>query len=116
MPDPNPANPIDAATFAALKDMAGAEFADELVDTFFEEAPRMLGDLREASPAGDADRFRRAAHSLKSNSMTFGALKLGAMARALELGGIDDATGAALTALDAEYARAVDALEALRHG
>ena len=33
-------------------------------------------------------RFRRAAHSLKSNSNTFGALALGAMARELELAGV----------------------------
>ena len=57
----------------------------ELVDTFLEEAPRMLDELRAALAAKDADRFRRAAHSLKSNSNTFGALKLGAMARDLEL-------------------------------
>ena len=45
-----------------------------------------------ALAAGDAERFRRAAHSLKSNSNTFGALALGALARELELGGLDAAT------------------------
>ena len=51
----------------------------------------MLDDLRDALAARDADRFRRAAHSLKSNSNTFGARTLGAMARDLELGGLDAA-------------------------
>ena len=41
---------------------------------------------RRALRAGDAERFRRAAHSLKSNGNTFGATALGAW-RARELGG-----------------------------
>ena len=41
----------------------------------------------------DADRFRRAAHSLKSNSNTFGALRLAALARELELNGLDAGPG-----------------------
>ena len=110
---------IDAATFAELQDSAGAEFAAELVGTFFEEAPGMLAELRSARTAGDADRFRRAAHSLKSNANTFGALRLAALARELELKGLDaeparDVT--ALAELDAEYARAAAALKGLRNG
>ncbi len=41
MPDP-----IDRAVFDELKDTAGADFVVELVGTFFEEAPQMLGELR----------------------------------------------------------------------
>jgi histidine phosphotransfer protein HptB len=107
---------IDPATFAALQDMAGPEFADELVGTFLEEAPTMLADLRASDAAREAERYRRAAHSLKSNSLTFGALTLAAMAKALELGGIAERTSSEIDALDAEYARVVDALKALRHG
>jgi HPt (histidine-containing phosphotransfer) domain-containing protein len=76
---------IDRATFEALKQTTGAEFVLELVDTFLQEAPVMLEDLRRALAAKDADKFRRTAHSLKSNSNTFGALTLAAMARELEL-------------------------------
>ena len=68
---------IDRATFDALKETTGAEFVLELVDTFLEEAPTMLNDLRDALAAQDADKFRRAAHSLKSNCNTFGALAHG---------------------------------------
>ena len=67
---------IDRATFAELEQTAGAEFAVELVDTFLAEAPAMLADLRAALAAGDADAFRRTAHSLKSNGNTFGVLTL----------------------------------------
>jgi HPt (histidine-containing phosphotransfer) domain-containing protein len=105
---------IDRATFAELQAAAGEDFVHELVDTFLEEAPSLLAALREALADGDAARFRRAAHSLKSNSLTFGALGLGAMARELELGGMP-ADAAPLDALDHEYARCAAALAGLRH-
>ncbi len=109
---------IDRATFDELKDTAGAEFVFELVDTFLVEGPAMLDDLRRALAAKDADKFRRAAHSLKSNSNTFGALTLGAMARELELTGLAPAlaaNGATLDALAQEYARVAAALTELKH-
>ena len=109
---------IDLATFDALKESAGGEFVLELVDTFLVEAPAMLGDLRSALAANDADRFRRAAHSLKSNSMTFGALTLGAMAKSLELGGIapvQQANGEPLDRLADEYTGVAQALSELRN-
>jgi HPt (histidine-containing phosphotransfer) domain-containing protein len=104
---------IDRATFEALQEAAGADFVQELVGTFLTEAPIMLDDLRDALAANDADRFRRAAHSLKSNSMTFGALTMGAMARTLELGGlgpVQQASGKPIDDLAAEYARVAQAL------
>jgi HPt (histidine-containing phosphotransfer) domain-containing protein len=110
---------IDLKRYAELQDTAGADFVTELVDTFLEEAPAMLAELRNARSAADADRFRRAAHSLKSNCNTFGALALGALARELELAGMhaDPARDAArIDAIDAEYARAADALKGLRNG
>ena len=109
---------IDRATFDELKETAGAEFVVELVDTFLAEAPAMLDDLTRALASGDADAFRRAAHSLKSNSNTFGALTLGAMARELELTGLAPALaadGATLDALAQEYARVAAALTDLKH-
>jgi histidine phosphotransfer protein HptB len=106
---------IDAATFTELQDTAGPEFVAELVGTFFEEAPQMLAALRAAQAAGQAEAFRRAAHSLKSNSQTFGATLLAEMARELELGGIPAGT-TPLDALQAEYARVAAALKDLSHG
>jgi len=107
---------IDLPTFDALSTTAGADFVRELVDTFLVEAPAMLDDLRAAYAADDADSFRRTAHSLKSNSNTFGALVLGALARDLELSGLDPALNAqSLEALRLEYARVATALTELRH-
>ena len=109
---------IDLQTFDALKETTGADFAMELVDTFLEEAPAMLNDLHDAMASNDADKFRRAAHSLKSNSHTFGALALGAMARELELSDVSKVRENAaqpLAALADEYARVAAALTALSH-
>ncbi|MDL9997924.1 Hpt domain-containing protein [Variovorax sp. J22P240] len=108
---------IDHAIFSELQEAAGADFVKELVQTFLEEAPTMLQELRDALATGDADTFRRAAHSLKSNSLTFGALTLGAMAREQELGGLPAAQPSnALDALAQEYARVAAALQELTHG
>ena len=79
----------------------------------------MLAELHSARVDAHAERFRRAAHSLKSNSNTFGALRLGALARELELKGLDIVVALdvdALAALEAEYARAAAALKVLRDG
>ncbi len=110
---------IDRATFAELQEAAGAEFVTELVDTFLEDAPALLAELRAARTAADADRFRRAAHSLKSNSQTFGATALGTLARALELNGLNPNAAldvAAIDAFDAAYAQAAAELKALSRG
>jgi len=108
---------IDRATFEELQDAAGADFVKDLVQTFLEEAPAMLKALREAIASENADAFRRAAHSLKSNSLTFGALALGAMARDQELAGLAAAQHEnALDALESEYARVAAALTELTHG
>ena len=107
---------VDAATFRALQESAGAEFVAELVDTFLQEAPRMQHELRAAQAARSVDRFRRAAHSLKSNGLTFGAIRLGAMARELELSAAAAVEGgaAALAAFATEFERVATALAELR--
>ena len=111
-------SPIDTATLTELQQTVGGEFVQELVDTFLAEAPAMLAALRQAASTQSADDFRRAAHSLKSNSNTFGALALGALARELELKGLHPTLAANLQPLDAlelEYARVAAALTELRH-
>src|SRR5260221_8937676 len=109
---------IDPVAFEELQQTAGTEFVRELVDTFLTEAPLMLATLDLALAARSADEFRRAAHSLKSNSNTFGAFALGALARDLELAGIDPVradNGKTLQQLQLEYAGVPTALTGLRH-
>ena len=110
---------IDKTVYAELQETAGVEFVADLVDTFIEEASGMLAELRSARADNHADRFRRAAHSLKTNSQTFGAMRLGALARDLELKGLDAdpaRDAAAIAALEVEYTQAAAALKALRDG
>ncbi len=108
---------IDRGIFTALAEATGADFARELIDTFLQEAPTMLAELHRAATAQDAAAFRRAAHSLKSNANTFGAMDLATMARALEIEGQampDEHKAHSLDALDEEYARVALALNGLR--
>ena len=103
---------IDPHTFDELQANAGADFVLELVDAFAEEAPLLLAELHGALAAGAAERFRRAAHSLKSNGNTFGATRFAAMARALELDGLG-AGADAVQGLAREFETTVAALRAL---
>lgn len=110
---------IDTTVFNDLRATAGAEFVTELVHTFLEEAPAMLTDLRSARAASDAERYRRVAHSLKSNGNTFGATGFAAQARAIELGGLaaDPAHDLKnIAALETAYNDAAAALKKLTHG
>ena len=107
--------PIDHTVFAALAESVGAEFVRELVDTFAVEAAGMREELRAAYEARDADRFRRTAHSLKSNAQTFGALRLAEAARALEHGGLP-ADAAPLDELGSMLAQSLAALAERANG
>ena len=80
---------LDLNTFNMLKESTGEDFIAELIDAFLEDAVTQMNDMRSASAANDAETFRRAAHSLKSNAATFGATDLQALARELEMMGRD---------------------------
>ncbi len=89
----------------------------ELIEGFYKDADRLLGQARQGLEQGDADELRRAAHSLKSTSATFGAVALSAVARQLEClardGRLEGAAGQ-ITRAEAEFARARTALETKR--
>lgn len=108
---------IDLATFEELKQMSGTEFINELIDTFLEDAPKLIEEIKSALNANNADSFRRAAHSLKSNASTFGASQLSALAKELEMLGKENRfaeTGDRLRALEEAYVSARNELEGLR--
>jgi HPt (histidine-containing phosphotransfer) domain-containing protein len=104
---------LDPTAYAELQETMGEDFAAELLETFLAEAPGMLTALHGAAAAGEAEGFRRAAHSIKSNAGLFGATALADLARGMELGGL---TAAAPDTMDAEYARADAALRGLLDG
>ncbi|MGA7193953.1 MAG: Hpt domain-containing protein [Anaerolineales bacterium] len=76
---------IDIKAFDDLKQMAGADFIGELINTFLEDAPQLITQLQTSLPTNDAESFRRAAHSLKSNAASFGANYLSGLAKELEM-------------------------------
>jgi len=110
---------IDVATFENLKAMMGDDFIGELIDAYFEEAPQLIGQIEQALASGDAEVFRRAAHSLKSSSASFGAMQFSARAKELELIGKEGnlaGTGEKVAKLKLDYISVHDSLEALRNG
>jgi len=89
-----------------------------LIDRFYQDGERLLGQGRQALEQGQAEDLRRASHSLKSTSATFGAMALSAVARQLEYlareGRLEEASEQIAQA-EAEFARARIALEATRY-
>ena len=88
-----------------------------LIDGFIQDAPRLMADARRGWEQGQPADLRRAAHTLKSNSATFGAMALSALARELEYNardGVLDQVGKLLTRIQTEYLQARAALEALQ--
>jgi HPt (histidine-containing phosphotransfer) domain-containing protein len=107
---------IEVATLRALQESAGADFVAELATAYLDDAPAMIATMREALAARDEAAFRRAAHTLKSNSLTFGANALGGMARDLETNArehVERGDAAPLDALSSEQQRVAAALREL---
>jgi CheY-like chemotaxis protein len=77
---------LDPGALDNLRAMAGGDtaFLAELIDAFLADAPQLLAEMRQAMDGGDAATWRRAAHSLKSNSAEFGAGALAGLCRELE--------------------------------
>jgi PAS domain S-box-containing protein len=118
--EPPPAAPaIDRSTFERLTATMGREFVAELIDTFVDDGREQLATLERALAGLDVDAFRRAAHSLKSNSETLGAIGLAALARELEAlaraGSLDGAADR-VERLVGEYEGVARALGELRRG
>jgi len=88
-----------------------------LIDRFYQDADRLLGEAREALEGGQIDDLRRAAHTLKSTSATFGAMALSVVARELEYlarDGVLEGAADLIVRAEAEFAEAKAALETMR--
>ncbi len=92
----------DPVIAAALQALGGGDpqFLAELIETFLEDAPGLLRQLRAAEDAGDADTVRLLAHGLKSNGAEFGALALSERCKELEMLGRSGQLGGAAALLD----------------
>jgi signal transduction histidine kinase/DNA-binding response OmpR family regulator len=104
---------LDPAALQQLRATMGAGFLDELLSTFMEDSRELVGTMRRALAALDTDSFRRAAHSLKSNAASFGAMTLSSLAKDLEAlarSGSLDGAAPRVERLAAECERVVRAL------
>ena len=92
---------LDAAALQNLRAMRRPGRPDVLgriIDLFYSDAPRLLGQLEVAAEASDAAALQLAAHTLKSSCANVGALGLSATCREIE-----------------QYARGNDVGSALNH-
>jgi HPt (histidine-containing phosphotransfer) domain-containing protein len=107
---------IDHATFNELKQMSGANFINELIDAFLDDAPTMIQNMHIALDTKDVESFRRNAHSLKSNANTFGATELGALAKELEMMGRENnlEIGDRLEVLNEMFGKVAEELRGMR--
>src|SRR5215211_9444422 len=107
---------IDKATFEELKQMSGADFINELIDAFLDDAPNMISQMQTAIMSKDVESFRRNAHSLKSNANTFGATELGALAKELEMMGRENnlEVGNRLEVLNEMFGKVAEELRGMR--
>jgi HPt (histidine-containing phosphotransfer) domain-containing protein len=104
-----PDETLDRAALAELLETVGGdrEFLEELIDTYLGDSPSLLADLRAGMSAGDAAAVRRAAHTLKSTSATFGATRLATTCREIEAAAAADELvdlGPLAEAAETEYA------------
>jgi CheY-like chemotaxis protein/HPt (histidine-containing phosphotransfer) domain-containing protein len=108
------ADPVDLAQLEAA--VGDPRFVRELISTFLNDAPALVGTLRSSLEQRDLEELRRAAHTLKSNGRTFGATTLATLSEELERSAQTGALGDAaelVSRTEREYARVEDALEAM---
>jgi HPt (histidine-containing phosphotransfer) domain-containing protein len=107
---------IDPMIFNDLKDTMGADFMGELINAFLEEAPGLIAQLRPSLEKGDAETFRRMAHSVKTNAATFGVTPLQVLAKELEFMAREnrlDEVGDRIERLEKIFAQAAEELKGL---
>lgn len=94
----------------------GDKFTAKFIATYMRDASKRLADIHSAHANSDQELLTRSAHTMKSSSAQVGALAVSELAKEIELASRAakfDAAGAALPALDAEFAVAMRVLETL---
>ena len=81
--------PLNKQVIGDLRVIMGNDFS-LLIQTFVKDSAVRLADLERALSAGDADAFRRSAHSFKGSAGNLGAQTLMDLCRQLEILGAED--------------------------
>ncbi len=109
---------IDKEALETLKSMTDPGFLVELIDVFLSDTPEQIELMRAGIEKGDLEQVRRAAHSVKSNSASFGATRLAGACRELEMiakSGTLEGAGPRLEQINAEYQKLVPFLQELKN-
>ena len=112
---------IDRAALDALLETTGGDlgFLAELIDTYLGDSVGLLAAMRQAIAVANPEELRRAAHSLKSNSASFGARALASLCQELEQrarNGVLEGAPGRLAHIETAYAAVEDGLRALCPG
>jgi signal transduction histidine kinase/DNA-binding response OmpR family regulator len=84
----------------ALQKAGNPDILARIVNLYLEKSPELVAAVRAAIDAGDAERLRHAAHSLKSSSANLGVVNVAAVCRDLEHMGRDGALDNAQASVD----------------
>ena len=68
----------------ALQQPGAPDLLEKIVTLFLDDAPRLVRSMRDAIAAGDGGALQHAAHTLKSDSATLGALELSELCKQTE--------------------------------
>jgi CheY-like chemotaxis protein len=105
---------LDSAAFLRLRQMLGQDkVLAEVIDSYLEDAPKLLQVMENAVAQGKAAALQQAAHSLKSSSALFGATSLSDFCQELEVSGSTGVLAKAATLMsqvETEYEKVQTAL------
>lgn len=116
IPVPQSESALDAAALQELKEMAGEEASEivvEVINCYLEDSPKLLDAITQAITEGNAEVLRRSAHSLRSSSASLGATSLSQLSKELEYigrGGNTEGADVIFSQAKAEYERVEAAL------
>ena len=109
---------LDRTVLRELQETTGddPDFVRDLVETYLADVPVQLEGIDGAINANDAEALVRPAHTLKSSSVTLGAMRLGEVSRTLEMTGrsgtLDAAARENAATAHAEWTSVQQALDA----
>jgi CheY-like chemotaxis protein/anti-sigma regulatory factor (Ser/Thr protein kinase) len=112
---------IDHSKLQALSDMFGDDAASvmvEVIDSYLEDAPKLLESMRNSADAVDTLALGHAGHTLKSTSATLGAIALSELCKQVEAiaknSQFNPAALALISQIEAEYERVKRGLQEAR--
>ncbi|MBD2497781.1 response regulator [Nostoc sp. FACHB-280] len=108
---------IDYSFIEELKNMAGSDgehLVSELIQVYLEDTPRRIEMIQTAIAVGDRINLQKAAHALRSPSVSIGAVNLGDICETLENSASDQSLESLvllINQLESEYHKVITALQ-----